>query len=79
MTLSRIFAITAFFTLVLNSALAFSDSLETPAPDMPRAHIARAMVTSGVVDREPVDQIHSLMNDNSMVFFLLHADFNRDL
>ena len=69
MTLSRIFAITAFFTLVLNSALAFSDSLETPAPDMPRAHIARAMVTSGVVDREPVDQIHSLMNDNSMVFF----------
>ncbi len=69
MTLSRIFGIAAFFTLALNSALAFSDSLETHAPDMTRAHIARAMVTTGVVDREPVDQVHSLMNDNSMVFF----------
>ena len=69
MTLSRILAITAFFTLALNSALVFADSLETHAPDMTSAHIARAMVTTGVVDREPVDQVHSLMNDNSMVFF----------
>ncbi|MBW2232294.1 MAG: DUF2914 domain-containing protein [Deltaproteobacteria bacterium] len=69
MTLSRIFGIAAFFTLALNSAPAFSDSNETHASDMTRAHIARAMVTTGVVDREPVDQVHSLMNDNSMVFF----------
>ncbi len=69
MTASRAFAIATFFALALNSAPALSQSGKTQAPDMTSGHIARAMVTTGVLDREPVDEINSLVNDKSMVFF----------
>ena len=70
MTVSRAFAIAALAALALNSAPAFSDSNMTGAAhDMTDSHIARATVTTGVIDREPVDEVKTLMNDSSMVYF----------
>ena len=69
MTVSRTFALAAFFALALNSAPALSQSGEAEAPDTTSGHIARAIVTSGVLDREPVDEINSLQNDISIVCF----------
>ena len=70
MTVRRVFVIAALAALALNSAPAFSDSHMTGAAhDMTDGKIARAIVTTGVIDREPVDEVKTLMNDSSMVYF----------
>jgi hypothetical protein len=39
---------------------------ESPVPD---AYVARAMFTTGIVDREPVDQVVSLGPDQNTIYF----------
>jgi hypothetical protein len=47
----------------------FTDSLKTASPETVSQHVKRAVFTTGVVDREPTDNIATLETDANKVFF----------
>jgi hypothetical protein len=46
-----------------------SDSLKAASPGTPSQHVKRAVFTTGVVEREPADEIAALKTDVGKVFF----------
>ncbi|MEE9270736.1 MAG: DUF2914 domain-containing protein [Candidatus Krumholzibacteria bacterium] len=46
-----------------------ADTSVAAAPAAPAGSLKRAVFTSGVIDREPVDEIDSLATDSTRVFF----------
>jgi len=51
------------------SAPAASETETTTAPAMDNQHVARAVFTSSVENREPVDTISTLSNDKNRIYF----------
>ncbi|MCZ6462851.1 MAG: DUF2914 domain-containing protein [Proteobacteria bacterium] len=70
--------IALFAAAALFAAPAFAEETETTEPDpvsaadptpAPVGEVARAVFTSGISDREPVDELDALANDVELVFF----------
>ena len=66
-------ALTLTFMLMLGlcsfTATAEDNGNMTSAPAMDHQHVARAVFTSGVENREPVDTITTLSNDKDKIYF----------